>query len=95
MRIAESVINEIKSRLSIVDVVSMYIPVQKRGRDYWVVCPFHADKNPSMKLDVQTGSYYCFGCKASGSIFTFVMNMENIPFAEAVQKLASVAGVQA
>ena len=94
MRIAESVINEIKSRLSIVDVVSMYIPVQKRGRDYWVVCPFHADKNPSMKLDVQTGSYYCFGCKASGSIFTFVMKMENIPFAEAVQKLASVAGVQ-
>lgn len=94
MRIAESVINEIKNRLSIVDVVSSYIPVQKRGRDYWVVCPFHADKNPSMKLDIQTGSFYCFGCKSSGSIFTFVMKMDNIPFAEAVQKLASIAGVQ-
>lgn len=93
MRIAESVVEEVKNRLSIIDVVSSYIPVTKKGKDYWVVCPFHDDKNPSMKLDKDRGTYYCFGCKEYGNIFTFVMKMDNIPFYEALEKLAREAGV--
>lgn len=94
MFISESTINEIKNRLTISDVVSLYLPLVKKGRDNWVVCPFHSDKNPSMKLDDEKGFYYCFGCKASGNIFTFVMKMDNLDFVEAVKKLASIAHVE-
>lgn len=93
MRISKDVIEQIKNHLSIVDVVKLYIPVTKKGKDYWAVCPFHADKNPSMKLNVEDGLYYCFGCKASGNIFTFVMKMDNLTFVEALEKLARIAGV--
>lgn len=94
MRVAETAVSEIKNRLSIVDVVSSYLPVVKKGKDSWVVCPFHSDKNPSMKLSEDRGTYYCFGCKASGDIFSFVMNMDNVEFSEALKKLADMAGVQ-
>lgn len=94
MFIAESTLNEIKNRLTISDVVSRYLPLVRKGHDNWVVCPFHSDKNPSMKLDDEKGFYYCFGCKASGNIFTFVMKMDNLDFVDAVKKLAEIAHVE-
>lgn len=94
MFISESTLNEIKNRLTISDVVSHYLPLVRKGGDNWVVCPFHSDKNPSMKLDDEKGFYYCFGCKASGNIFTFVMKMDNLDFVDAVKKLAEIAHVE-
>ncbi len=90
---SESVIEEIKSRLSIVDVISQYMTLTNRGDRFWGRCPFHEDKTPSFSVLPEKGFYHCFSCKKSGSIFDFVMEMEHLTFPEAVQTLARKAGV--
>lgn len=96
MSFSDRTIEEIKAKLSIVDVVSSYTQVFNRSNGFWIKCPFHGNGNertPSCKLNLERNSFYCFACQEHGSMFDFVMKMEHISFPEAVRELASRAGV--
>src|SRR3989338_4995138 len=88
-----STIEKIKDRLNIVDVVSSYIKLEKAGNNLKAKCPFHNEKTPSFFVSPERGSYYCFGCGASGDIFTFVEEFEGLDFKGALKLLAARAGV--
>jgi DNA primase len=87
-------INEIKTRVGIVEVVQARTPLQRSGRNYKGLCPFHGEKTPSFVVFPETQSYHCFGCGANGDIFAFVMNTEGLEFRDALARLARQAGVQ-
>jgi DNA primase len=93
MRIPESVINEITERLSLSDVVGSYVRLERRGNRYWGLCPFHSEKTPSFTLLPDERGFHCFGCQKGGSMFSFVQEIENLSFPEAVEFLAQKAGV--
>jgi DNA primase len=93
MRIPESKISEVASAADIVEVISGYVELKKAGKDYRGLCPFHGDKDPSFYVSPQKGIFHCFGCATGGSVFNFIMKMESIQFAEAVQLLAKRYGV--
>ncbi len=92
-KISESVIEEIKNRISIIEVISPYLTLTRKGDRYWGLCPFHEEKTPSFSVLPEKGFFHCFGCNKSGSIFDFVMEMEHLSFPEALKKLAEKAGV--
>jgi len=91
-----SKIDEVKSRLDIVDVVSDYVELRKSGRNYSAFCPFHADtRSPSFVVFPETQGWHCFGaCGEGGDVFNFIMKRENLPFGEALRLLARRAGVE-
>lgn len=89
----ENLIEEIRSRNDIVDVISGYVRLKKKGRNYFGLCPFHNEKSPSFSVSQGKQMYYCFGCGAGGNVFTFLMEYENFSFGEAVEALAQRAGV--
>lgn len=93
MRIPSEKIDEINNANDIVDVISTYINVKRRGKNFLALCPFHPDKNPSMNISQEKKVYHCFSCGASGNMFRFVQDFEKISFFEAAQKLASRAGI--
>lgn len=93
MKIPQEKFDEIAQSNDIVDVISGYIQVKKRGKSFLALCPFHPDKNPSLHISQQKQVYHCFSCKASGNVFSFVQNYEKITFMDAVQKLAQRAGI--
>lgn len=88
-----SSVDKIKERLSIIDVVSSYITVQKAGKNFRARCPFHNEKTPSFFISSDRGMYYCFGCGAKGDIFSFVEHFEGTDFLGALKILASRAGI--
>ncbi|WP_018971182.1 DNA primase [Rubritalea marina] len=92
-RIPEETIQSILDNTDIVDVISGYIPLKRAGGTFKACCPFHNEKTPSFNVNPQRQFYYCFGCGASGSAITFVKDYENLPFVDAVKKLADRAGV--
>lgn len=92
-RLSEQEINDIRGKADIVDVIGHYVPLSKKGRNYWCVCPFHDDHSPSMSIASDKQIYKCFVCGAGGNVFTFVQNYEKISFIEAVYKVADYAGV--
>ena len=88
-------VDEVKSRLDILDVVSQYAPLHRAGKSYKAVCPFHTEKTPSFFVFPERQSWRCFGaCATGGDIFTFVMRIENLDFTEALKRLAGQAGVK-
>ena len=84
-------LDELRSRSDIVQIVSGYVALNKKGRKYWGLCPFHGEKTPSFSVDGEHQLYYCFGCKAGGNVFHFFMEMEHCTFNEAVEQLAERA----
>jgi len=94
MAIPEQFLDELNSRLSIVDVVSAYVPLKKKGGSYWGLCPFHHEKTPSFSVNEERKSFHCFGCGKGGGAIRFVMEMENLPFPDAVRKLAGEIGLE-
>ena len=88
-----SAIDDIKARLSIVDVVERYVSLKRTGRNYTGLCPFHDDKNPSMHVNEERGFFHCFSCGAGGDVFGFVMKYNSIDFMDAARELAQRAGV--
>ena len=90
--ITNELINEIKNKVNIVDVISNYVPLTKRGKNYFGVCPFHDDHSPSMSVSFEKQIYRCFSCGASGNVFTFVSEYEHISFYEAVKLLGNKLG---
>ena len=94
MYYSEELIEEVRSRNDIVDVISGYVRLQKKGSSYFGLCPFHNEKSPSFSVSRQKQMYYCFGCGAGGNVFTFLMEYENFSFVEAVKFLADRAGIE-
>ena len=88
------VVDEIKDRVDVVEFISQYVPLQKAGRNYKGLCPFHADTTPSFVVFAEDQRWYCFGaCATGGDVFTFLMKKENLDFSEALRVLAERAGV--
>ncbi|UWP60008.1 DNA primase [Ruminococcus gauvreauii] len=94
MRYSEDLIEEIRLRNDIVDVISGYVKLTRKGSSYFGLCPFHNEKSPSFSVSPDKQMYYCFGCGAGGNVYTFIMEYENFTFTEAVKFLAERAGVQ-
>ena len=90
----DELIEEVRSRNDVVDVISGYVRLQKRGSTYFGLCPFHNEKTPSFSVSPGKQMYYCFGCGAGGNVFTFMMQYENFTFQEAMQSLADRAGIE-
>ena len=89
----QNTINEIRSKINIVDLISEYVPLTKKGQYYWGICPFHNDKNPSMSVDEKRQTYTCWSCHNSGNVFNFIENIENISFREALKRLGDRVGI--
>ena len=94
MYYSDEIIEEVRSRNDIVDIISAYVKLQKKGSSYFGLCPFHNEKSPSFSVSRQKQMYYCFGCGAGGNVFTFLMEYENYSFVEALRYLADRAGVE-
>lgn len=92
--ISNEEINAIRKNSNIVDIISSYVPVTLKGKDYKCVCPFHDDHSPSMSISTSKQIYKCFSCGAAGNVFTFVQNFENVSFIEAVKIVAEKIGYQ-
>lgn len=93
MKIPEHIIQEISSKIDIVDVVGDFVSLRKQGGRYWGRCPFHDEKTPSFTVTPEKNLFYCFGCHKGGTVFNFLMEMENLSFVEATERLAKKAGV--
>ena len=94
MRYSDDIIEEVRTKNDIVDVISQYVKLQRKGSSYFGLCPFHNEKSPSFSVSPGKQMYYCFGCGAGGNVFTFVMEYENFTFVEAMQYLAERASVE-
>ncbi|MFC1517156.1 DNA primase [Candidatus Margulisiibacteriota bacterium] len=86
-------IEEIKGRLDILNVISSYVPLKKKGRNYLGLCPFHQEKTPSFTVSPEKDLWHCFGCGAGGNAFSFVMKLENLSFVETLKLLGEQVGV--
>lgn len=89
----QNTINEIRSKIDIVELISEYVPLTKKGKYYWGKCPFHNDNNPSMSVDEVRQTYTCWSCHNSGNVFNFYEQIENISFPEALKRLGDRVGV--
>ena len=94
MYYSDEIIEEVRSKNDIVDVISGYVKLKKQGSSYFGLCPFHSEKSPSFSVSRDKQMYYCFGCGAGGNVCTFIMQYENYSFVEALKFLAQRAGVE-
>lgn len=93
-RIPEATINEVRNAVNIVDVVSQYVSLTKKGKDYVGLCPFHQEKTPSFTVNEQNQFFKCFGCGKGGNVFKFLMYKENLTFPESVRQVAEFANIK-
>ncbi len=93
MRYSDDLIEEVRARSDVVDIVSNYVALKRKGSSWFGLCPFHNEKSPSFSVSRDKQMYYCFGCGAGGDVFNFVMEYENFSFTEAVKSLADRAGI--
>ena len=84
---------QVKDSSDIVDVISGYVSLQKKGRYFWACCPFHGEKTPSFSVDKERQFFYCYGCHTGGDVFSFVQKIENCTFSEAIKTLAGRANI--
>ena len=94
MRYSDDIIEEVRQKNDIVDVVSQYVRLTRKGSTYFGLCPFHNEKTPSFSVTPGKQMYYCFGCGAGGNVYNFIMEYENYTFGEALKHLADRAGVE-
>lgn len=94
MRYSDDIIEEVRMKNDIVDVISQYVKLTRRGSTYFGLCPFHNEKTPSFSVTPSKQMYYCFGCGAGGNVYNFIMEYENYSFGEALSHLADRAGVE-
>jgi len=87
-------VREVKSRLDIAEVIGDYVVLRKSGQTYWGKCPFHNEKTPSFSVSPERQTFHCFGCGKGGDVYTFIMEIENLEFREALERLADRAGVK-
>lgn len=87
-------VDELRARLSLVDIVGRRVPLVKKGQNYWGCCPFHNEKTPSFSVSEDKGFYHCFGCGAHGDIISFIMNTEHLEYPAAIRELADLAGLK-
>lgn len=85
----EDFVERLRAESDIVSIISQYVSLKKKGKNYWGCCPFHNEKSPSFSVTPDKGFFYCFGCQSGGNVFTFLMKMENMAFPEAVKLLAN------
>ena len=90
----DELVEEVRTKNDIVEVISGYVKLQKKGSNYFGLCPFHNEKSPSFSVSAGKQMYYCFGCGAGGNVFTFLMEYENYSFQEAIKLLAERAGIK-
>jgi|YelNatPaOPRAMG01_1025707.scaffolds.fasta_scaffold00365_34 DNA primase len=90
----EDFVDEVKQRINIVDIISRYVNLKKVGKNFAGLCPFHSEKTPSFFVSPEKGLYHCFGCGASGDVFSFLMNYRNISFMSALEELSKEAGLE-
>lgn len=93
MRIPEHTIEEIRSSVSIVDVISSYVQLRKRGKNFIGLCPFHQEKTPSFTVSEEKQIFHCFGCHTGGNVYKFLMEYKSISFIEAVKEVAEIVGI--
>ncbi|MBM7617517.1 DNA primase [Weissella uvarum] len=92
-RIPEEVVTEIRERVNIVDVISPYVQLKKQGRNLFGVCPFHEERTPSFSVNEDKQIFHCFSCGRGGNVYSFIMDIDQVPFPQAVAKVAPLAGV--
>ena len=93
MRFPPEFLDELRQRVSLVDVVGRKVRLVKKGREHSGLCPFHSEKTPSFTVSEEKGFYHCFGCGAHGDVIRFLTEGEGFHFSEAVERLASDAGI--
>lgn len=94
VRYGDELLDEIKSRNDIVDIISQYVTLKRKGRNFFGLCPFHNEKSPSFSVSPDKQIFHCFGCGVGGNVFHFISKIENVNFIESVQILAERAGVE-
>ncbi|HLE61469.1 MAG TPA: CHC2 zinc finger domain-containing protein, partial [Thermoanaerobaculaceae bacterium] len=92
--LSRRVLDQVREAADIVAVVGEHLTLRKTGRNYVGLCPFHGEKTPSFNVSREKGTYYCFGCKRGGDVIDFVMELERVQFAEAVERLAERFGIR-
>jgi DNA primase len=93
-KIPQDFINELLTRIDIVEVIDAYVPLKKAGKNHKACCPFHDEKTPSFNVNQDKQFYYCFGCTVSGTAITFLMEHLHMGFVEAIEDLASRGGME-
>jgi DNA primase len=93
-RIPDEIIQQVRDRVDLVELVGRSVALKRAGRSYKGLCPFHGEKTPSFHVNPDRGTYYCFGCQEGGDAFSFLMKVENLTFAEAVRSLAREYGIE-
>ena len=91
---SDGLVDEIKSRIDIYDLISEYVDLKRSGSNFKGLCPFHSEKTPSFMVSPSKQIFHCFGCNKGGDIFSFIMNYDNMTFNEALSHLADKVGVK-
>ena len=94
MRYSDEIIEEVRQNNDVVDIISQYVHLTRKGRNYFGLCPFHSEKSPSFSVSPDRQIFHCFGCGVGGNVYTFLMKIEGITFKESLEQLAERANIQ-